>query len=339
MSLHHPFSVRYPGGNYLSVASYGSLLAGFLSAVTHKLKLDGYSGYAFTLHFKNLLFVTWLLPYIVAFADMANVPQHFMTIISHCRRRCCVGSSSAANERKAKLRPANVMARDEASYIKNVDAAFTSDNKRGLYILSTFKSMLPVVGDVVCAAGVYAEHVRKSSQYRTSSDTKPTWDEDKDGATTLSVAKELTSLLHSMIDAFSNGGKGDRADGGGGEDDTGRASSLTGNYRPLYWRHFIEVEESAHKLSEIAFPFTSLCHAKAQSAEKGKPGFVRKSFAKRNLLWSKPITEQLQRVQAESRRASAASRIFSSERKAEAADADGSNSISDSAHPNMHDIR
>ena len=320
------------------MASYGSLLAGFLSAVTHKLKLDGYSGYAFTTHFKNLLFVAWLLPYIVAFADMANIPQHCMTIISHCRRRCCVESSSTANERKATLRAANLMARDEAAHFKNIDAAFISDNKRGLYILSTFKSMLPTVQDVVCAAGVYAEHVRKSSQYRTSSDTKPTWDENKDGAATLSVAKELTSLLYSMIDAFSNGGKGDRACGGD-EDDAGRASSLTGNYRPLYWRHFIEVEESAHKLSKIAFPFTGLCHAKAQSAEKGKPGFVRKSFAKRNLLWSKPITQQLQCIQAESRRASAATSTFPSERRADAGDADGSNGISDRAHPNMHDIR
>ena len=44
----------YDGGNYLSVASYGSLLAAFTAALTEKLEIDEYSGYQVTIHFKNV---------------------------------------------------------------------------------------------------------------------------------------------------------------------------------------------------------------------------------------------------------------------------------------------
>ena len=57
-----------------------------------------------------------------------------------------------------------------------------------------------------------------------------------------------------------------------------RARSLTGNYQPLMWSHFIDVEVAARKLSQIAFPFTDVCHHKAQSAEDVRVGPVTMSW-------------------------------------------------------------
>jgi hypothetical protein len=52
--LIHFLRYLYDGGNYLSVASYGSLLAAFTAALTEKLEIDEYSGYQVTIHFKNV---------------------------------------------------------------------------------------------------------------------------------------------------------------------------------------------------------------------------------------------------------------------------------------------
>ena len=174
------------------------------------------------------------------------------------------------------------------------------------------------------------------------------WNEEKHGAATLAVAKEFNARLCSMINAFSNGGSGGGARGvSGGIDgihgdggNAARASSLTGNYQPLVWSHFIGVETAARRLSKIAFPFTDVCHRLTLRVEKGKPGFVRKSFAERHLLWKKPVMVQLQLIQEESRKAAndkidTAANVNGKEEKEgkeqqyEEAD----------AHPNINDIR
>ena len=174
------------------------------------------------------------------------------------------------------------------------------------------------------------------------------WNEEKHGAATLAVAKEFNARLCSMINAFSNGGSGGGARGvSGGIDgihgdggNAARASSLTGNYQPLVWSHFIGVETAARRLSKIAFPFTDVCHRLTLRVEKGKPGFVRKSFAERHLLWEKPVMVQLQLIQEESRKAAndkidTAANVNGKEEKEgkeqqyEEAD----------AHPNINDIR
>ena len=54
------------------MASYGSLLAAFITALTEKMEVDTYDAYRVTVHFKNILFVTWLVPYFIAFADMVS---------------------------------------------------------------------------------------------------------------------------------------------------------------------------------------------------------------------------------------------------------------------------
>ena len=147
-----------------------------------------------------------------------------------------------------------------------------------------------------------------------------------------------------MIEAFSNGGRGDMDSG-----DPTRASSLTGNYRPLVWSHFIGVETAARRLSKIAFPMTDMCHRLALRVAKGKPGFVRTSFAERHLLWEKPVMVQLQRVQNESRRAANAKKHTAAsanegrqEKMARTEGKDGKEKTCgeavDATHPNIHDI-
>ena len=230
---------------------------------------------------------------------MTSASYYVAKVIAFCRRQtCCCSSRGAA------------IAIEHVSH--DINAAFISEHKRALYILITFQSLLPIVRSVVHMAGVCAKNVRvqqkkydkqKKSKVVTTtvaatverwgtctSRRKTPWGEDQDGAATLAAAKELEALLCSMIDAFSNGGRG------------GRASSLTGNYRPLVWRDFIDVERAASKLSQLAFPFTDVCHRQAQRLPPDTPGFVRKSFAKRHLLWGKPVTEHLRQIQEETRR-------------------------------------
>ena len=334
-------------GNQLAVVSYGSLLAAFISALTDKMEGDGYEGHFVNVHFKRMLFVTWLLPYVLALIMAAGVPHYLMNIVNrYRRRRCC----SKAGSKNAKLHQIRTSTREEEKYIKRVNSAFTSEHKRGLYILTTIESLLPIVRKVIHAARTYAKHVRKTATSTTAKVSKSNpkrlqrkqsnqrttfkpWDENKDGAATLAVAEALNGRLHSMIQAFSNGGGGKlgvrggedplgvankfmavRSGGNDGENDGGndadaqaRVRSLTGNYRPLYWHHFIDVENAACKLSEIAFPHTDRCAVKAKNEEKGKLGFIRKSFAKRHLLCEKSVMKQLQRIQEETRAAKAVS--------------------------------
>ena len=63
---------------------------------------------------------------------------------------------------------------------------------------------------------------------------------------------------------------------------------------------------AAKKLSEIAFPITSVDYLISQNQDTDKRGFVRKSFTNRGLLCGKPITEELQREQEDMWRTKAA---------------------------------
>ena len=164
----------YEGGNYLSVASYGSLLAAFTGALTGKLEHDGYGGYAVDEHFKNLLFAAWLLPYIVAFVDLVNLPHYLMRAIIRCRRQACDGCVGRCTSRKkTQIQDVSkagcrhqeiVVAKKESIHVEldliSIEAAFASEHKRGQYILSTFRSLLPIVREIVHAADAYSKHVR-----------------------------------------------------------------------------------------------------------------------------------------------------------------------------------
>jgi len=44
--------------------------------------------------------------------------------------------------------------------VDSLDAAFTSEHKRGRYILSTFRSLLLIVREIIHAADAYSKHVR-----------------------------------------------------------------------------------------------------------------------------------------------------------------------------------
>ena len=163
----------YEGGNYLSVASYGSLLAAFTGALTGKLEHDGYGGYAVDENFKNLLFAAWLMPYIVAFMDMANIPYYLIKAVERCHRQVCVGCLSCfagykkahiedvrkATHRHQEIGVANVES-ISVEDVDSLDAAFTSEHKRGRYILSTFRSLLLIVREIVHAADMHSKHVR-----------------------------------------------------------------------------------------------------------------------------------------------------------------------------------
>ena len=354
----------YRGGNVISVTSYFGLLAAFISALTEKLEYDKYGGwsqtqkalggYQVTTHFKNLLFVTWLLPYIVAFAYMVNARTYFKRVVTHWNRREGLCRFRGKRGRRASVRQ---IKRDESDKCGATSAAFRSDHKRGVHILSIIYSLRPIVREVIHAAGLNAKRVRaKQKQYeqrksaqqkktpkaltanQPSSRRKPAWDKNKDVEATLAVAKELDTQLLSMIESFSNGNSGEE-EGDSADTTEGkvRVGNVIGNYRPLYWHHFIDVETAARKLSKIAFPHTDVCHRKAQRAEKETPGCVRKSFVKRHLLWGNPVTEQLQQVQ-EAMAQSKSKRTMSvsiEEGKKAAKDSSGSKEY---AHPNMHDI-
>ena len=135
-----------------------------------------------------------------------------------------------------------------------------------------------------------------------------------------------------MIASFSNGGSGERGANG---DAIVRVRNLIGNYQPLFWHHFIDVETTARKLSKKAFPHTDVCRRTSQLGEKGKPGLLRKSFAKRHVLWSHMLTEQMQSVQEESRRTS----TDTSGRRANRVASIGTRTTSTAyGHPNMRDI-
>ena len=163
----------YEGGNYLSVASYGSLLAAFTGALTGKLEHDGYGEYAVDENFKNLLFAAWLMPYIVAFVDIVNLPHYLMQAVIRCRRQAYAGCLSCfagykkahiedvrkATHRHQEIGVANVESMSVED-VDSIDAAFTSEHKRGRYILSTFRSLLLIVGEVLHAASVNSKHVR-----------------------------------------------------------------------------------------------------------------------------------------------------------------------------------
>ena len=326
----------YSGGNYLSVASYGSLLAAFTSALTETLAKDKVlPSYVVSQAFKNILFATWLLPYVVVFADMANVPQLFMWAIGHCRPRGRFLHNKHDQDPDA---DAELIFKREEQRLVRIKAAFKSEHKRGLFVLSTFQSLLPIVRKVVHTAGVNAQHERVhekkapvASQKKTATATDvkmhkrqlhrrasfvdqlppigAPWNDKTDGFATLALAKELEAHLCSMIEAFSNGGiggGGEEGGGGGGggggsggdRDGQGRSPTITGNYRPLYWHHFIDAEKAAIKLSKLAFPFTDRCVKRAEH-EKGKPGLVRKSFIQRHLLWGKSVTVQMRVIREE----------------------------------------
>jgi hypothetical protein len=312
----------YSGGNYLSVASYGSLLAAFTAALNNKLAHDGYVKVVGAhVDFQNLLFLTWLMPYALVVADMLNAPYYFMKCVERFSKLSCRRGRTTA------WKPAVAGAAYSSS---RINASFNSEHSRRLYILSTIESLLPIVCGVIHEAETYAIHVRaketKMSDKRaagktpTSTSSPPTsaaWDSRKSAATMV-AAKVLDAGLCTMIDAFSNGG---------GE----ASSSLTGNYRPLYWQHFVDVEEAASKLSQIAFPFTEVCRRKHLSSEKGKPGFERLAFVNRHVLWTAPITRQLQQVQEGSRRVKAMEREHVGE--------DGDATHDTGHHPNVKDIR
>ena len=325
----------YSGGNYLSVASYGSLVAAFTSALTETLAKDKVlPSYVVSQAFKNILFAMWLLPYVVVFADMANVFHLFMWAIGH-RRHC--GRFLPHKHDPDPVADAELIFKREEKKLDRIKTEFKSEHKRGLFILSTFQSLLPIVRKVVHMAGVNAQHERVHEKKALVASLKKTatatdvkrhkrqlrrgasfvdqlppivspWNDKTDGFATLALAKELEAQLCSMIEAFSNGGierggeeGGDGGSGGGGggdRDGQGRSPTITGNYRPLYWRHFIDAEKAAIKLSQLAFPFTDSCVKKAEH-EKGKPGLVRKSFIQRHLLWGKSVTVQLRIMREE----------------------------------------
>jgi hypothetical protein len=347
----------YSGGNVISVASYFGLLAAFTGAVTEKLEYDKYGGYQETTHFKNMLFVTWLLPYVIAFADMVNARTYFKRFVALCHSRGLCRIKRDVLCFRVDIRWRGSLQNDESDQCGATSAAFRSDHKRGVHILSIIYSLRPIVREVIRAAGLNAKRVRaKQKQYeqqksaqqkktpktptanQPSSRRKPAWDENKDFEATLAVAKELDTQLLSMIESFSNGNSGEE-EGGSADTTEGnvRVGNVIGNYRPLYWHHFIDVETAARKLSKIAFPHTDVCHRKAQRAEKETPGCVRKSFVKRHLLWGYPVTKQLQQVQ-EAMARSKAKRTMSvsiEERNKASKDSSGSKEY---AHPNMHDI-
>ena len=72
---------------------------------------------------------------------MVDAPQLFVRAVERCRRR-----GGGKNVVKHEL--------------DHIDASFTSEHKRGLYVLRMFRSLLAIVGDVVHAAELYAKHVR-----------------------------------------------------------------------------------------------------------------------------------------------------------------------------------
>ena len=223
----------YSGGNYLSVASYGSLLAAYTEALTRKMDQDGFSqSYMMNEGFENLLFVTWLLPYIVFFADAVNAPQLCMRAANHCFRRGTACNLPGTGDRGATPRRREPIVDRKTNLAENnldhIKAAFKSEHKRGLYILSTFQSMLSMVREVVHKAGLYAQHVRAKQEkhkYTNKATTKnnntnnvtpetrdqapeAVWDERTDGTATLAAASELDSQLCAMVEAFANGGSG-----------------------------------------------------------------------------------------------------------------------------------
>ena len=217
----------YSGGNYLSVASYGSLLAAYTEALIRSRMFAAY-----TEGFKNLLFVTWLLPYIVFFADAVNAPQLCMRAAKHCFRRGTACKLPGTGDRDATpRRQDSIVDRKEnlaENNLRHIKVAFKSEHKRGLYILSTFQSMLSMVREVVHKAGLYAQHVRAKQEkhkytnktttkkYNTNNVTPETrnqapeavWDVRTDGTATLAAASELDSQLCAMVEAFANGGSG-----------------------------------------------------------------------------------------------------------------------------------
>ena len=355
----------YRGGNVISVVSYFGLLAAFIGALTEKLEYDKYGGwgqtqkvldfYQLTAHFKKLLFVTWLLPYIVAFADMVNAPRYLKRVVTHWHRREGFCKLRGNRGRSASVRQ---IKRDESDLCRATSAAFRSDHKCGAHILSIVYSLRPIVREVIHAAGLYAKRVRakqkqheqqKTAQQRKTpqaitsnqppSRRNPAWDKNKDTEATLALAKELDTQLLSMIKSFSNGNSGEEGgDNANTMEGNMRVGNVIGNYRPLYWHHFINVETAARKLSKFAFPHTDVCHRNAQSAEKETPGCVRKSFVKRHLLWGNPVTEQLQQVQEAMARSKAKRTMSVTIEEGKKAAKDSSGGSKEYAHPNMHDI-
>ena len=356
----------YAGGNYLSVASYGSLLAAYTHALVDKLehgeftanlveRVVGERGYGVSQGFNNLLFFAWMLPYLLAVADLVNVLQAF----THCSRRgrfffsqgpdVSRATSPGSSDGRGHLRAKNPTTSWREQEKKTRDT-FSAEHKRGMYILSTLQSLLPIVRGVVHAAGTrtHAKLVggkpgkHKSTRTKKNKDgsnlppPKAAWDKRRDSRITLALAVDLETQLHSMIEAFSNGswegGVGGGRDGGGGgggggEEDKGRASSLTGNYRPLYWHHFVATEKAASQLSQAAFPFTHECVRQAStSGIKGRPGAVRKCFAQRYLLWGTSVTESLRLEQEEARRIEATTKSITGQR------------VSRGLHPHVKDI-
>lgn len=300
----------YSGGNVLSVVSYGSLLASYIGALTRKLESDEYTGFLASSDFKNLLFIAWLLPFMVWGADTINVHHYVTKIISRCRRRghLCSGKE---DDRKNTVQKKNTTS--------HINATFTTEYKRGIHVLSTLQSLLPIVQGVSHAARAHSTFVRaqqnihhrlnkaikkknKSTRRfsKRPSSSRSAWDAKHDGAKTLAIAEDLDAHIRSMIEAFTNGGREscEHGDAEHTEDKEKRASSLTGNYRPLFWRHFIGVEIIACKLSQIAYPITDVDYRIAKSAWlKVKIGCVRTSFITRQMLWDTPVAEQLRHIQ------------------------------------------
>jgi hypothetical protein len=427
------------------VASYGSLVAAFSGALAEHMAHGDPT--ILSSGFKNFLFMTWLLPYLVGVADMMNmrkwVVRRCRFISSHGSNGCKLKGKKKGNRganitpvgtpvdggggslggdgsslKQQQLRLGTYPGADDQGEGKakkrglshRINSDYTSEHKRGLFILKTFQSLLPVVRKVVQEAAAHAQTVRvkqdkhdqhmnaqktkkttKKTKKKTTNKTtggvtpgvtnpdtttsptvathtsggearssvrasgggtwsdakgkdwfvgastrivkgasrrgrddddddddnvdhtllhvssrnllaaaetktstqnplanapassptsspassrrrKPMWDKKRDAAATLVAVEDLDTQLCKMIDAFSNGNDDSTSERQGGE----RWSSLTGNYLPLVWSHFIDAEAAARTLSEIAFPFTDVCYRKMSTAEKGVPGFLRK---------------------------------------------------------------
>ena len=141
----------YKGGNFLSVASYGSLLAAFTQALVKKLEYDSYKGYVVTPVLTQILFLTWLLPYVVGFAALVSAPHFLMRAATYYCARCARCRKSEWERGST----TNVM-KNRPSKVK---VAFSAEHKKGLFLLSTFQSLLPTVKQVLMTAKRNAHRV------------------------------------------------------------------------------------------------------------------------------------------------------------------------------------
>ena len=278
---------QYDGGNYLAAMSYGSVMASTVTAVMEKMERDGLAAGSSRskMIFETFTFLAWTLPYVMVAGYLFNAHHHAWRMYL-CKRRI---------SHRCRPRTAAQLEVKEASNIRKRGVAelresFDKEHRRGVFIMRMFDNVLNVARAVTQHAldvpPTAMDRLRGTPEAKGSSKSvnRSAWKLDEKSPAEAAAAFEETIV--DMMSVFGH----DSGDG---------TATLTGNYAPLHWQHFVDSEASARHLSQLVFPVYDSEAAtrdgrKKKEKELHRPGFIQLAFANREALWDLHMMRRVQ---------------------------------------------